>query len=208
MSTHIYAFGSVCRGEVDPSSDIDLLACLSKPQQKYDTEKFSIYSHERIQELWLEGNPFSWHLHLESKLIYSTDGSNFLSDLGKPAKYLKYLEDCNKFNQLFLESYHTLLQSRVSSIFHLSCMFLATRNFAMCYSLGAGNPIFSRLSPLELEQKLAISQEDFDLYARARILSTRGYGSVISRTEIEKALGVAPAIIDWMNELIPQRVVA
>jgi hypothetical protein len=208
MSTHIYAFGSVCRGEVDPSSDIDLLACLSKRQQEYDPEKFSIYSHDRIQELWLEGNPFSWHLHLESKLIYSSDCSNFLSDLGQPEKYLKAQEDCNKFNQLFLESYHTLLQSRISAIFHLSCMFLAARNFATCYSLGAGNPIFSRLSPLKIERKLGVSQEDFDIYARARILSTRGYGSVISKTEIEKALGVAPAIIDWMSDILPQGVAA
>lgn len=208
MSTHVYAFGSVCRGEVDPSSDIDLLACLSKPRQEYDPEKFSIYSHERIQELWLEGNPFSWHLYLESKLIYSSDGSNFLSDLGAPAKYSKALEDCNKFNQLFLESYRTILQSSISAVFHLSCMFLATRNFATCYSLGAGEPIFSRLSPLQLEQKLLVSQEDFDVYVRARILSTRGYGSVISKSEIERALGIAPVIIDWMSDLLSEGVAA
>jgi len=208
MSTHIYVFGSVCRGEVDPSSDIDLLACLSKPQKEYDPDKFSIYSHDRLQELWLEGNPFSWHLHLESKLIYSADGLDFLVDLGEPAKYTKTHEDCNKFNRLFLESYHTLLQSRISAVFHLSCMFLATRNFATCYSLGAGNPIFSRTSPLKLEQKLPVSQKDFDVYTRARILSTRGYGSAISRTEIERALDVAPDIVDWMSHLLPQGVAA
>ena len=154
MSTHIYAFGSVCRGEVDFSSDIDLLACLSMPQQEYDPEKFSIYSHDRIQELWLEGNPFSWHLYLESKLIYSSDNSDFISDLGKPLKYSKALEDCTKFNLLFLESYQSLTKSNVSAVFHLSCMFLATRNFATCYSLGAGKPIFSRQSPLQLHHNL------------------------------------------------------
>lgn len=208
MSTHIYAFGSVCRGEVDPSSDIDLLACLSKPREEYDPEKFSIYSHDRIQELWLEGNPFSWHLHLESKLIFSSDGSNFLHDLGKPSRYSKRLEDCNKFNLLFLESYRSLMQSSISAVFHLSCMFLATRNFATCYSLGEGKPIFSRLSPLQLEQKLSVSVEDFDVYARARILSTRGYGSVISGSEVERAKDIAPVIVNWMNELIPEGAVA
>lgn len=208
MSTHIYAFGSVCRGEVDPSSDIDLLACLSKPREEYDPEKFSIYSHDRIQELWLEGNPFSWHLHLESKLIFSSDGSNFLHDLGEPSRYSKRLEDCNKFNLLFLESYRSLMQSSISAVFHLSCMFLATRNFATCYSLGEGKPIFSRLSPLQLEQKLSVSVEDFDVYARARILSTRGYGSVISGSEVERAKDIAPVIVNWMNELIPEGAVA
>lgn len=208
MSTHIYAFGSVCRGEVDFSSDIDLLACLSMPQQEYDPEKFSIYSHDRIQELWLEGNPFSWHLYLESKLIYSSDNSDFISDLGKPLKYSKALEDCTKFNLLFLESYQSLTKSNVSAVFHLSCMFLATRNFATCYSLGAGKPIFSRQSPLQLEQKLSVGQEGFDIYARARILSTRGYGSGISNFEVEQAKDIAPVIIDWMNELISDGVVA
>jgi len=208
MSTHLYAFGSVCRGEIDPASDIDLLACLSKPQQEYDPEKFSIYSHARIQELWLEGNPFSWHLHLESKLIFSSDGTDFLYDLGEPSRYIKSLEDCRKFSLLFLESYRSLMQSSISSVFHLSCMFLATRNFATCYSLGKAKPIFSRLSPLQLEQKLSVAAEDFDVYARARILSTRGYGSVISGSEVERAKSIAPVIIDWMNELIPEGVVA
>lgn len=208
MSTHIYAFGSVCRGEVDPSSDIDLLACLSKPQQEYDSEKFSIYNYDRIQELWLEGNPFSWHLHLESKLIYSSDGSDFLYNLGEPSSYSKALEDCRKFRLLFLESYRSLMHSSISTVFHLSCMFLATRNFATCYSLGKGKPIFSRLSPLQLEQKLSVADKDFDIYTRARILSTRGYGSVISDSEIEQSKSIAPVIIDWMNELIHEGVVA
>lgn len=208
MSTHLYAFGSVCRGEIDTASDIDLLACLSKPNSDYDPEKFSIYTNDRLKELWLEGNPFSWHLHLESKLIYSSDGSDFLTELGEPSKYKKSLEDCNKFNLLFLESYNSLMQSSVSAIFHLSCMFLATRNFATCHSLGTGKPIFSRFSPLLLEQKLSVSKQDFDVFARARILSTRGYGSVLSSSEIKSAKSNAPVIIEWMNEMLPKGAVA
>ena len=64
MNTHFYAFGSVCRGEIDPASDIDLLACLSTPNPEIDPKKFSIYTYERIRELWHEGNPFAWHLYL------------------------------------------------------------------------------------------------------------------------------------------------
>lgn len=202
MSTHIYAFGSVCRGEVDSSSDIDLLACLSGSREMYDADKFSIYSHDKIQKLWLEGNPFSWHLYLESKNIYSSDGSDFIRDLGKPSKYLKSLDDCTKFYKLFLESHESLVQSRVSAVFHLSCLFLAARNFATCYSLSVGSPTFSRLSPLQLEKKLMVSQEDLDLFARARILSTRGYGRNLSNLEIERALRVTPVIADWMNGIL------
>lgn len=203
MSIHLYAFGSVCRGEVDPASDIDLLACLSTPKPEIDPKKFSIYTCERIRELWQEGNPFSWHLYLESKLIFSSDGSDFLMDLEEPSKYTKILEDCGKFKKLFSESYHSLMQSNNSIVFHLSCMFLAARNFATCYSLGTGKPIFSRMSPLLIDQKLPIAKENFDVFARARILSTRGYGSIISTTEVNIAKSSAPIILEWMKELFP-----
>jgi len=202
MTTHIYAFGSVCRGEIDAASDIDLLACLSAPNHHITPEKFSIYKYERIRELWNEGNPFSWHLHLESKLIYSSDGANFLMELKEPSKYNKAVEDCIKFQKLFSESYDSLMKSSNSFVFHLSCMFLATRNFATCYSLGNGQPNFSRMSPLLIDQSLSIAREDFDIFARARILSTRGHGSSISEAEVNTAKSSALIIQNWMRKIL------
>ncbi|TRW93109.1 nucleotidyltransferase domain-containing protein [Candidatus Methylobacter oryzae] len=203
MSTHFYVFGSLCRGETDPASDIDLLACLSRPNPEIDPKKFSIYTYERIRQLWHEGNPFAWHLHLESRLIFSSDGSDFLLNLGAPSKYTQISEDCMKFHKLFSESYHSLMKSSNSMVFHLSCMFLATRNFATCYSFGTGQPIFSRKSPLLIDRKLPITNEVFDVFARARILSTRGYGSSISEAEVNTAKSSAPIILDWMKNLSP-----
>ncbi len=205
MSIHLYTFGSVCRGEVDPASDIDLLACLSTQKPEIDPKKFSIYTYKHIRELWQEGNPFFWHLYLESKLIFSSDGSDFLMDLEELSKYKNILEDCGKFKVLFSESYHSLMQSNNSIVFHLSCMFLATRNFATCYSLGTGKPIFSRMSPLLIDQKLPnIAKENFDVFARARILSNRGYGSIISTTEVNIAKSSASIILERMKELFPE----
>lgn len=201
MSTHLYAFGSICRGEIDPSSDIDLLACLSKPNPEFDPKKFSIYTYERIQELWKEGNPFAWHLYFESRLIFSSDGSDFILNLGVPSKYMKASEDCMKFRNLFSESYNSLMQSSNSLVFHLSCMFLATRNFATCYSFSNTQPIFSRKSPLLIEPKLPITSEVFDVFSRARILSTRGYGPPISNADANAAKASAPIILDWMEHL-------
>ncbi len=201
MSTHLYAFGSICRGEIDKSSDIDLLACLSGPNSGIEPSRFSIYSHERIQDLWSEGNPFAWHLHLESKLLYSSDGNDFIYDLGQPASYSKANEDCEKFRSLFSESFRSLTTKSHSHTFDISCMFLATRNFATCYSLGLGVPIFSRYSPLMLENQLQISKEDFDVYVRARILSTRGYGYPLSNNDVKRVKTSAYAVVEWMNKL-------
>lgn len=202
MSKHLYAFGSICRGEIDESSDVDLLACISKQDAGIDSKRFSIYTYERISELWLEGNPFAWHLHLESKLLYASDGKDFLSNLGCPSEYSKSIYDCEKFRSLFLESSASFLSSNNSTTFHISCMFLAARNFATCYSLGAGTPVFSRYAPVLIKDSLEIAGEDFNAYIRARILSTRGYGQALSNTDIERVKNTAHLIVEWMDSLL------
>lgn len=206
MRTHLYAFGSICRGEVDQGSDIDLLACISGPTEAMDRNKFSIYTHERLRALWREGNPFAWHLHLESRLLFSADGTDFIAELGPPAAYAKSQEDCEKFRSLFRESFESLASCANSAVFHLSCMFLATRNFATCYSFTRGTPIFSRSSPLLIDPRLPLPDNHFELLARARILSTRGHGAVLSAAEIADAAAYGPVVLEWMQRLVPARV--
>lgn len=202
MTKHFYAFGSICRGEVDCGSDVDLLACIDVPDSDLDPQKFSIYTHERISQLWQEGNPFAWHLHLESRLVYTSNGADFLGELGKPCAYQKCREDCEKFYKLFQESNDALKFSKNSAIFHLSCIFLSIRNFATCYSFKFQRPVFSRKSPLIINPKLDISGRDFGLLVRARILSTRGLGPMLSDLEISEAMYCMPVISDWMAHLL------
>ncbi|WP_151714099.1 nucleotidyltransferase [Acinetobacter bereziniae] len=202
MSTHFYAFGSICRGELDLSSDIDLLACVSTPRLDIDPEKFSIYTYDRIKMLWSEGNPFAWHLYLESKMIYSSDNEDFIKGLGLPAEYLNSNIDCKKFRSIFLEASNSLKNSKNSVVFNLSCMFLAMRNFATCFSFRSRKPVFSRKSPLLIENSIPISNETYELFSRARILSTRGYGTLLSDEECLIVQTYIPVILNWMDELI------
>lgn len=201
MSMHIYAFGSICRGEIDMGSDVDLLACTDRPAPNIDTEKYSLYQYDRLKALWEEGNPFAWHLHLESKLLFSPDGSDFLKNLGEPAKYQVGAEDCHKFKILFEKAYKELKLSSNSATFHLSCIFLAVRNFATCHSLSIGNPIFSRKSPLLVEPSLSIEPQAFSILTRARLLSTRGYGESITTEEVNTALKAIDVVPQWMDTL-------
>ncbi|TDM60560.1 nucleotidyltransferase [Acinetobacter sp. KU 011TH] len=205
MRTHFYAFGSICRGELDRSSDIDLLACVSTPKPNIDPEKFSIYTYDRIKSLWSEGNPFAWHLYLESKMIYSSDESDFIKELGSPAEYQNSDADCKKFRAIFLEASDSLKNNNNSVIFNLSCMFLAMRNFATCFSFRSGKPIFSRKSPLLIENPLPLSNETYELFSRARILSTRGYGTLLSNEENLMIQTHIPVILNWMNLLIKDK---
>ncbi|WP_250476116.1 MULTISPECIES: nucleotidyltransferase domain-containing protein [unclassified Caballeronia] len=199
MRKHFYAFGSICRGEMDRGSDIDLLACTDERQPVIDPQKFSIYTYDRLEALWREGNPFAWHLHYESALIFSSDGIDFLKQLGEPSEYQKALQDCAKFKRLFDESANAFVYSRNSQTFHLSCMFLAIRNFSTCYSFLLGKPIFSRNSPMLVSPAAPLEREQFEIFAKARILSTRGYGQRLNECELEDARKSLDNIRDWMK---------
>ena len=201
---HIYIFGSICRGEIDYNSDIDLLAITDGYDNRFDPDIYSIYSYDRINALWEEGNPFSWHLALESKLIYSIDGKDFIRTLGQPSKYMKCKEDCIKFLNLYQNSILSISSGRNCLIFELSSIFLAIRNFATCYSLGKNNVgNFSRYSALRLgEKSLKISQETFSLLESSRILSTRGKGKAIQVEEIMSSMDEILSIQIWMENLL------
>src|SRR6266567_8214684 len=121
---HIYAFGSVCRGEISPNSDVDLLVIGGDEVSNYDPDIYSTYSYERIQELWREGNPFAWHLSLEARLLFSSDGRDFLQALESPAPYKHCRRDCERFIALFCEARASLTSNGDSKIFDLSTIFL------------------------------------------------------------------------------------
>ena len=204
MTMHFYAFGSICRGEVDRSSDVDLLACITGPNPDIDTDKFSVYQHDRLGCLWAEGNPFAWHLHLESRLLFSSNGVDFIASLGVPSAYKAGAEDCDKFARLFSDSLDQLSMTRVNATFNLSCMFLGIRNLATCYSLWRGHPVFSRRSPLLIDAPLSIDEDAFGVLTRARVLSTRGIGDALSNEEVMLALRAAPSIQTWMSQLLAE----
>ncbi|AVR45429.1 nucleotidyltransferase domain-containing protein [Christiangramia fulva] len=202
----IFAFGSLCRGEIDQSSDIDLLLIKNKDEKlnNLDIDKFSIYNRNRIEEIWNEGNPFSWHLFLESKQIFSTSGENIFKDLGKPKPYQNLENDLKKFSTLYYTSRDFLMNSSDSRDFELSMIFLAIRNFATCYSLGKLKQFnFSRKSAHHLgEDSIPVSKTTFKLLERSRILSTRGFGNLITDEELKEVFSELVIIDNWFDNLV------
>jgi predicted nucleotidyltransferase len=201
---HIYAFGSICRGDVSKESDIDLLAVVDGFDPRFDPILFSIYSYKRIREIWLAGNPFAWHLHLEAKPLFLSDGSDFLKTLGAPARYVEHVRDCKKFLFLFMEARRSLERNSNSSVFDLSTIFLSIRNIATCFSLGKTSvPVFSRSSALRLgDRSLAIDDETYKIFEHARILCTRAKGSALEKHAIEQAISRLDHIGEWMEYLV------
>jgi hypothetical protein len=201
---HIYAFGSICRGEADLFSDIDLLAIVNGRNHSFNPKNYSIYTYARINELWEQGNPFAWHLFLESRLIYSSDSSDYLRNLREPNIYNSGLSDCKKFHEIFLSAKNSIEKSNLTEIFDLSSIFLAVRNFATCYTLHINvKPDFSRNSARNLGvHSIPIDDYIYELLERARILCTRGFGELLSNYEIGKAKQELNKIEFWMKEKI------
>ncbi len=201
---HVYAFGSLCRGEINEGSDIDLLAIVNGRDERFDPDIFSIYSYERIKEIWKEGNPFAWHLFLESKPIFFSDDKDFLKSIGSPEKYKNGLKDCCKFLSLFEEAKESIASEGFSKIFDLSTVFLSIRNIATCFSLyKTDSPDFSRHAGRKLEDpKLLIPESTYKILERARILCTRGYGDCLRENDIENVAQKLDAIHEWMQALV------
>lgn len=199
----VYIFGSVVRGEIDQYSDIDLLLISDEPIENIDPNKYSIYSPERIKELYSEGNPFAWHLYYESKLVFSSE-QDFLVSLGKPSHYTKCKSDLLKFKKLFDDSIASINENDFSIIFDLSMIFLAIRNFATCYTLGSyEKPIFSRTTFEKLyDYPLNLDDEVKEILMMSRISSTRG----IEYSTENKSLSLLKLnlnkIENWFNEIL------
>jgi Nucleotidyltransferase domain len=203
---HIYAFGSICRGDVSPTSDVDLLAIVDGYDERFSPDDYSIYSYNRIREIWNEGNPFAWHLAVESKLLFATNQVDYLRSLDKPAHYQNAHKDCQKFLSLFLEAKNSIETSVKTVTFDLSTVFLAVRNFATCFSLGhLDRPDFSRRSAIRIQgHSLSIDQCAFDVLERSRILCTRGIGLSISEKDAAAAMEQFPKIQAWMERLLKE----
>jgi Nucleotidyltransferase domain len=203
---HIYAFGSVCRGDIDRQSDIDLLAVVSSFDPRFDPALFSIYSYGRLGELWRQGNPFAWHLALESRLLCADDETDFIESLGRPAKYRHSAVDCAKFRLLFLDAVKGMTTSLHSRVFELSTVFLAIRNIATCFSLGRSEPpVFGRDAALRIGRwSLPVEQPAYDILVRARVLSTRGIGPPLSEDDVGVATVFLGRVSEWMDTLIAE----
>jgi hypothetical protein len=203
---HIYAFGSISRGDIQHDSDVDLLAIVDGFDSRFGSDTYSIYSYDRLRDLWQEGNPFAWHLSIESSLVFSSNNEDFLKSLGLPRQYSNCARDCHKFYSLFKEARASIEARKNSRVFDLSTVFLGIRNIATCYSLGnSDHPVFSRNSALCLgNSSLVITSEAYDILLRSRILCTRGYGANITDREFQVALSQFEKINDWMALLTSQ----
>ena len=202
MSHDIYIFGSVVRGEVSGTSDIDVLVIpTSEPVSFAYPPSWSVYQQETIAAYFREGRLFAWHLHLESRCVYSAGPSNWLQSLGRPAPYLTAREDVSNLSSLLSDSLAQLRKGTDSAIYELGICYTALRDIAMAASWQAlGAPSFSRYAPYRLPKPIPLDLAVYESAMLARHFSTRG-GPRPGSIESTAAAVLDAQLIGWAHTL-------
>jgi len=201
MIHDLYIFGSAARGEVSPTSDIDVLVIpLGDGRPEYP-DAWSVYSPAIIQSYFQSGRLFAWHLHLEAKCIHSANPTPFLSSLGTPAPYSSAGEDIDDLEGLLRDSLGEIRSQTTNLIYELGITYTAIRDIAMAASWALlERPCFSRNAPFLLPCPCPISREAYRGAMLARHSSTRGSDHDIEIEDIAKEL-LAPPILSWVRDI-------
>lgn len=201
MTHDLYIFGSSTRGEVLPSSDIDVLVVpLDGGHQKYPAG-WSVYSPTVLKSYFESGRLFAWHLCLEAKCIYSAGQMPFISSLGLPSPYLSAGKDIDDLGGLLCEALREIRAGTNNLIFELGIAYTAIRDIAMAASyVQLERPCFSREAPYLIPTPCPLPKEVYVGAMLARHRSTRGSNLDIDPEKVAEGLLAAP-LIPWMHEV-------
>jgi hypothetical protein len=201
MSHELYIFGSTTRGDVSPTSDVDILVLPFTSGKSNFPENWSIYSPNLIQSYFNQGRLFAWHLYLESQCIFTPNGTPYLDTLGAPTEYSTKREDIEHLRLLLRNARDELSSGTNSVIYELGIVYTAVRDIAMSASWDLlEHPSFSRNAPFELPIKCPLEFSVYEQAMRARHSSTRGTDMPVDLKEVTLQILRAP-LDEWIEEL-------
>ena len=203
MADEIYIFGSLVRGEVGATSDVDVLVVPIglKPGGDYP-RGWSVYSREVLRTYHSAGRLFAWHLWLEAKCVFTPLSEAWLQSLGPPAPYDSFSHDIDDLATLLAQSIEQLKAGTSSPIFEVGLVYTTLRDIAMSASARLlARPSFSTRAPYLLPFEFPVSERTYQQAMLARHSSTRGVawdGADIGDTVAE--LCEAP-LARWIDQL-------
>jgi hypothetical protein len=178
MADEIYVFGSLVRGEVGSTSDVDVLVVPVglKPCADYP-RAWSTYSRQSLQTYHSAGRLFAWHLWLEAKCVFTPLSRAWLHSLGPPAPYASWEDDIDELAALLAQSIEQLRAGTSSPIFEAGVVYTALRDIAMSASFSLlASPSFSARAPYLLPIECPVPERTYRQAMLARHSSTRGVG--------------------------------
>lgn len=201
MSHEIYVFGSICRGESTPTSDVDVLVIPFEMKSSQFPQHWSVYSPELLSEYFKSGRLFAWHLHLEAKCVFSPRSKSFLASLGPPAPYSTILDDLDDLEALLKEALDELATGTENVIYELGIVYTAIRDLAMSASWSLlANPCFSADAPYRLPIDLPLPRDIYHQAMVSRHASTRGSQLSFDPTSTAKIVINSP-LESWVASL-------
>jgi hypothetical protein len=197
----IYVFGSLCRGDISATSDVDVLVIPFGRNKSEFPREWSIYSPELLAEYFRKGRLFAWHLHLEAKCVFSPHEIAFLERLGPPAPYSTITDDIDELAILLQEALDELAAGTKNVIYELGIAYTAIRDLAMSASWSLLDaPCFAADAPFRLPLAFPLSRFTFDQIRLARHASTRGAMLNFEPTKTARTIIEAP-IERWVHSL-------
>lgn len=201
MNHDLYIFGSVVRGDVSATSDIDVLAICPIVERSIFPNSWSVYSENTIRNYFSEGRLFAWHLYLESICVYKSGSTSFIKSLGEPAPYNSYKEDISDLTMLLDASLMEIKGQSNSLIYELGIVYTAIRDIGMIASwILLDRPNFSRMVPYEIPIPCPLSRQIYLGAMLARHQSARGIDSNINPENLAASILKAP-LDAWINKL-------
>lgn len=201
MNHELYVFGSVARGEVSPTSDIDILVIPFTSDRSLFPAEWSIYSPELVEDYFRKGRLFAWHLYLEAQCIFTPNKTSFLDALGAPAPYSTMAQDILELEILLKEAIEEIKSGTNSLVYELGIVYTAVRDIAMSASWALlKTPSFSRRAPYELPVPCPLSFMSYENAMLARHCSTRGVEISIDLERTAQEVVRAPWM-QWVESL-------
>lgn len=201
MSHEIYIFGSVCRGDSKPTSDVDVLVVPFEVDSSQFPSEWSVYSPELLSEYFKNGRLFAWHLHLEARCVFSPHEEPFLKSLGRPAPYSTIADDIDDLAELLKEALNELDAGTNNVIYELGIVYTAIRDLAMSASWSLlDNPCFAADAPFRLPITSPLPRSVYDQTMMARHASTRGTVLNFDPENTARAIVKAP-LESWVASL-------
>lgn len=200
----IYIFGSVCRGEPDSGSDVDVLVVSDSARDRRNLPPaWSCYSRQRLRVLFGRGTLFAWHLYLDSVQLWPRGVEGFLRKIGPPKPYLGARREIADLQRILLGASKELVGGTLSPVYEFGLLALACRDAAMAAFLPqVGRFDFSRDAPFHLPASFPLSKSQFDYLLKCRRASTRG-GDIHRRSHVESEILVRlPQLNAWCATLL------
>lgn len=200
-----YAFGSLCRGEPDAGSDVDILVITDQTNAtRKIPNSWSKYSPKRVRELFARGTLFAWHLYLEAVPLWPRNGQGFLQRVGPPKHYKNARREITDLRRILVGALTELNRGTPSEVYECGLIALACRDIAMAASLTInGSFNFSRYAPLRFKQMpFPLTKAKWNYLLACRRATTRG-GSFRRNRRVERHIVSEPDnLLNWSSKIL------